>query len=121
MSRNAERLVKKLARLGVVVHGASFHVLRFQDQEHLNTKAGEASPTWELRANPLRNTITNHIVANGDKPHVDFPDGCKLQIEVYGFQPLTHILRTPLEDWDVDVDEYSRLLVNTYVLPESWR
>lgn len=121
MSKNAERLVKKLAQRGVIIHGVSFHISRDQAQERLNTIAGTDAPTWYLLANPLWDTVTGHIVANGERPHVDFPNGCKLQMEVYGFQPLTHILKTPLEQWDVDVDELKRLLVNTNVTPDSWR
>ena len=121
MSQNAYRLVKKLAEMDIVIRGASFHILHHKGQERMNKLAGEAAPTWELRVNPLRHTITGRIVVNGKKPNINLPGGDLVHKEVYGYQPLTHILKTTLDKWDVDVDELNRLLVSTFVLPDSWQ
>jgi hypothetical protein len=117
---NAQRLVKKLEKLGVIVYGASFHILRFQYQEHLNRRAGEAAPTWELLVEPLRHF--DKIVENGRVPTFDMPDGTRHTTEIYSHFPLTHILRTPIGEWDIGMDDCDRprLWVGTKMLPTSW-
>jgi hypothetical protein len=120
MSRNARRLVKKLNRLGYIVYGASFHILRYQYQEHLNTLAGECAPTWELLVEPLRDL--RRIIKNGREPTFDMPDGTRHTTKIYSFYPLTHILKTPIDQWEVALDDawIKRLLITTHELPDTW-
>jgi hypothetical protein len=120
MSKNAERLVKKLKQLNITVHGVNWHIIRDKQTEILNQQAGEAAPTWELRADPLWETTSGRIIYNGRQPTVDIRGQRLESVEVYGFQPLTFILKTPLELWDVDLDEMERLLVFVNDFPESW-
>lgn len=116
--RNADRLVRKLATLGYVIYGASFHILHHKGQEYLNRAAGEAAPTWELRVEPLFDL--GRVVSNGRIPTFDCPDGTRLTMKIYSHFPLTHTLNSPLDKWDVGVDEAQRLWVGTTMPPDNW-
>ena len=123
MSRNANKLVKKLAELGYTIHGASFTISRNHGQPMMNKAAGECAPCWQLRVNPMRHSTSGKVVDIGDEPVVDFPDGTKKQVCVYSFYPLIHILKTPIGQWEIDIDDAytERLLITTINLPESWK
>ncbi|HEC61411.1 hypothetical protein LCGC14_0761700 [marine sediment metagenome] len=121
ISRNAYALVRKLKELGITIHGQEFHIVRHHGQPMMNKAAGECAPCWELRVDPVVNYITRKIVVNGTNPTFDMPNGVRFQAEVFSHMPLTHILKTPVDKWDVDIDEYKRLYVGTTTEPESWK
>lgn len=127
--RNADRLVRKLAKLGVIiddwdVFGASFQIMHYKYQEYLNRQAGEAAPTWELLCAPHRSVVLGRavILRNGTIPTFTMPDGTRHTTEIYSHYPLTHILRTPLDDWEfwMDFCDKPRLWVGTTMLPSTW-
>jgi len=120
MSRNASSLVKKLGEIGIIVHGQVFHIRRNYGQPMMNKAYGEAAPCWELLVNPLVHTLTRKIVAVGNTPTFDMPDGIRYQREIYSHFPLLHILKTPIDKWDVGFDEIGRLWVGTTTLPSTW-
>lgn len=116
--RNADRLVQKLTKMGYTIYGASFHILHHKYQEYLNRAAGEAAPTWELLAEPLWRY--DKVFRIGRAPTFDPPDGTRHTGVIYSHFPLSHVLKTPLEEWDVGMDEVGRLWVGTTMLPETW-
>jgi hypothetical protein len=138
MSRNAEKLVKGLFELGYIVNGYPdeannyFYILRNHGQPMMNKAAGECAPCWELRCNALRHSYSNRIISHGYRPNVQFPDGTIYRkLETYSFYPLTWIVKTPIAEWDVCLDDYgdwfnnkpnkySRLLITTTMLPDTW-
>jgi hypothetical protein len=114
---NAERLVAGISHHGYAVFGASFHILRWKGQGMMNKAAGEAAPTWELRANPLWRH--GKVIANGEHPQVRFPDGEVRRIEVASHMPLTWLLKQAASEWILDFED-GRLTVDAPNLPDSW-
>lgn len=117
---NAMRLVKKLEKMGYTVCGVSFQILHSKYQEHLNRRAGECAPTWELLVEPLRKTTDGRIISNGRMPTVDLPDGTRRTMTIYSHYPLSHILKTPIAECVAHEDEWGRLWVGTEELPDTW-
>ena len=120
MSKNAVRLVKKLSELGYTVNGSRPYILRDYYQPILNKRAGEFAPCWKLLVNPLVHTGTNRVVSHGSNPVVEMPDGVKVKVRICSHMSLTHILRTPICEWEVYIDEYGRLWIETKELPSTW-
>lgn len=125
--RNADRLVRKLAKLGVTiknadVFGSSFQIRHYKYQEYLNKRAGEAAPTWELLCDPFRSVVLGRTVVlqNGVTPTFTMPDGTQHTATIYSHYPLAHILKTPIKEWDIGIDEMDRLWVGTTMLPSTW-
>lgn len=120
--RHADNLVAKLWKLGYIVHGPTFEIYRHHGQPMMNKAAGEAAPAWELLENPLYNTLTGCIVAHGERPQVQCPDGTCRLLSVCSHMPLLHILRQPIDTWIVYIDPLiaNRLCIETTALPESW-
>jgi hypothetical protein len=116
----AEQLVRLLGTRGYTVLGVSYEIVRHHGQARMNTAAGECAPTWELRANPLWNTITHKIVAHGTAPQVRMPNGAIRTMLICSHIPLRHILAQPAKEWTIYEDSVGRLVIETKNLPETW-
>lgn len=122
MTDNSERLIYRLKQKGVHVHAIGrTGIFRDQSQESLNRNAGEFAPTWELQDMVMGHGYRrNSDEFCGSLPAFDFKGERYEDVPICSYQPVSHIVRQPVEEWDVYFDEHRRLIVETKEHPKSW-
>ena len=112
MTRNAERLVARLKKHGVVVHPlGNTAIFRDQRQEALNRNAGEHAPTWVLRTDVLHRS--GRTWDGGRAPAFDFEGERFDDFDICSHLPVTHLLRLSDDQWELQLEpRRARLFVD---------
>lgn len=119
-SRNCRKIVKGLSGLGVEFHCdapiITLHIDRDYGQACLNRNAGEAAPTWDIRANAFYHM--GRRISNGEQVTVSF-DGWEYEF-VGSHLPVSHIVRFKPDTWQLSGDDGFFLRVDAPEIPKEW-
>lgn len=121
LARNIDRLIDGLHEHGYVVGGGPPEILQARGQAMMNKAAGEYAPTWEVRVNCMRRH--RRFITHGNTPSVRLPSGDVRELEVSSYMPLGWILKQPVRDWIVGIDDdagMDRIHVWVEIQPPQW-
>ena len=124
LTASTKRLMAKLASRGVVFldTGSAYIIYSDKAQARMNSRAGEAAPTWYLH-----HEVGHHALMSGESWVSSWGKAAPVEFQgkrlrgVASYLPLTWILKHPVDEWDLyehDLNHY--LWVEVAELPPSW-